>query len=186
MGLEVDSTWGVTVVHHGGSMAGYKSDIMLVPSANVGAVILTNAEEGDLMLQPFLRRWLEILYDGKPQAAGDVAAAAARNQAEIAKERQRLVVPADPTAAEQLATRYTNADLGEITVRHDGTKVVFDFGLWRSPMASRKNDDGTISFITIEPVASGLEFVVAQRGTTRALVTRDGQHEYVYTEAPAT
>jgi len=29
MGLSIDRTWGVTVVHHGGSMAGFKSDLML-------------------------------------------------------------------------------------------------------------------------------------------------------------
>ena len=33
----------------------------------------------------FMRRLLEILYDGKPEAAGAIAAAAARGQAEIAK-----------------------------------------------------------------------------------------------------
>jgi len=182
MGLEVDTTWGVPVVHHGGSMAGYKSDILLVPGAEVGAVIVTNADDGGLMLRAFMRRFLEILYDGKPEAAGDVAAAAATNQAEIAKKRQRLVVPAAPEPTAELAVHYTNPDLGEITVRHEGTNLVFDFGLWRSPVASRKNDDGTISFITIEPVSSGMEFVVGRRSSGRTLVLRDAQHEYAYTE----
>ena len=47
-------------------------------------------------------------------------------------------------------------------------------------MASRKNDDGTVSFITTEPM--GFEFVVADRSGKRALVIRDGQHEYAFTE----
>ena len=50
-------------------------------------------------------------------------------------------------------------------------------------MASRKNDDGTISFITIDPTRSGFEFVKAERNGKRALIIRDGQHEYVFTEA---
>ena len=49
-------------------------------------------------------------------------------------------------------------------------------------MASRKNDDGTVSFITIDPTNTGFEFVVADRSGKRAVVTRDGQHEYVFTE----
>ena len=183
MGLETDHTWGVLVVHHGGSMAGFKSDIMLVPDAQVGAVMLTNADTGQALLRPFMRRLLEVLYDGKPEAAGDVAASAARIKAAIAKERERLVVPPAPDLAAGLAARYANPDLGHIAVRRDGGDLVFDFGAWSSKVASRKNDDGTVSFITIDPTNEGFEFVVATRSGHRSLVIRDGQHEYVYSEA---
>ncbi len=183
MGLEVDTTWGVEVVHHGGSMAGYKSDWIAIPGAGVGAVILTNADTGRMMLRPFMRRLLEVLYDGKPEAAGDVAAAAARNQAEIAKDRERLVVPAANDLVGDLAPAYASPDLGSLKVVRDGGRTVFDFGLWKSEVASRKNDDGTVSFIAIDPAVSGFEFVVTRRDGKRALVIRDSQHEYVYTEA---
>jgi CubicO group peptidase (beta-lactamase class C family) len=183
MGLEGDRTWGVLVIHHGGSMAGFKSDIIFVPDAGVGAVILTNADDGGYLLRPFMRRLLEVLYDGKPEAAGDVAAAAARNQAEIAKERQRLVYPPAPALAADLAGAYVSPELGRITVRREAGHVVFGFGAWRSRVASRRNDDGTISFVTVDPATSGFEFVVATRSGKRALVIRDGQHEYVYTQA---
>jgi hypothetical protein len=33
----------------------------------------------------------------------------------------------------------------------DGQATAFDVGEWKSTVASRKNDDGTISFITIDP-----------------------------------
>jgi CubicO group peptidase (beta-lactamase class C family) len=183
MGLETDHAWGVLVVHHGGSLAGYKSDIMLVPSAQVGAVILTNSDLGQLMLRPFMRRLLEVLYDGKPEAAGDVAAAASRYKAEIHKDRDRLVTPAAAEAAAHLADAYVNPDLGRLTVRREGGRTVFDFGLWKSEVASRKNDDGTLSLITIDPTLVGFEFVVAQSGGKRALTIRDGQHAYTYVEA---
>jgi len=60
--------------------------------------------------------------------------------------------------------------------------TIFDFGEWHSEMASRKNPDGTISFITTAPGISGLEFVVGS-GAKRTLIVRDAQHEYVFTEA---
>ena len=183
MGLEVDTTWGVPVVHHGGSMAGFKTDWMALPDAGVGAVILTNADDGVLLLRPFMRRLLEVLYDGKPEAAGDVSAAGARNQAELAKERERLVVPASSNLAADLAPAYLNPELGRIAVTREGGGTVFDFGLWKSAVASRRNDDGTISFITIDPTTNGFEFVVTKRDGKRALVTHDGQHEYAYSEA---
>jgi CubicO group peptidase (beta-lactamase class C family) len=183
MGLSVDKTWGVTVVHHGGSMAGFKSDLMFLPDYGVGAVLLTNADTGGMMLRPLMRRLLEVLFDGKPEAVGNVDAAAANYKAERAKERERLVVPADPALIAKLAPRYTSTALGDINVRKDGGRTAFDFGEWKSTVASRKNDDGTVSFITIDPSVTGFEFVVSERSGKRALVIRDGQHEYVFTES---
>jgi CubicO group peptidase (beta-lactamase class C family) len=184
MGLEIDKSWGVEVIHHGGSMAGFKSDIILIPAADVGAVILTNADDGGYLLRPFMRRLLEVLYDGRDEAAGDVAAAAARNQAEIAKERERLVSPPAPALAADLTTAYVSPELGRITVQRAAGALVFDFGAWKSRVASRRNDDGTVSFITIDPATTGFEFVVAKSEGKRALVIRDGQHEYRYLETP--
>ena len=94
MGLMIDREWGVDVVHHGGSMAGFKSDLMLLPDYGIGAVVLTNADNGGMLLHPFMRRLVEIAFDGKPEAVGDVDTQAARHKAAIAKERQRLVEPA--------------------------------------------------------------------------------------------
>jgi CubicO group peptidase (beta-lactamase class C family) len=182
MGLSVDRTYAIPLVHHGGSMAGYKSDIMFLPDSGIGAVILTNSDNGGLMLRPFMRRLLEVVFDGKAEAAGDVAAAAARQKAYLAKERERLVVPADASLVKRLASRYTSKELGEIAVLDRNGAVTFDFGEWKSTVASRKNDDGTVSFITIDPTNEGFEFVVGERSGKRVLIIRDGQHEYVFTE----
>jgi CubicO group peptidase (beta-lactamase class C family) len=181
MGLEIDRTWGVPVIHHGGSMAGFKTDWMALPDAGIGAVILTNADDGQMLLRPFMRRLLEVVYDGKPEAAADVAAAAARNQAEIAAERKRLVLPAASAAAVALAPRYANPELGQLVVTHSGPRTLFDFGLWQSEVASRQNNDGTISFVTIDPTNSGFEFVMERRDGRVVLVIHDRQHEYIYT-----
>jgi len=183
MGLMVDRTYAVPVVHHGGSLAGYKSDIMFLPDSGIGAVVLTNSDTGGMMLRPFMRRLLEVVFDGKLEAATDVASAAARYKAYIVKERERLVVPADPAYVKQLASRYTSKELGTIDVLNKNGVTTFDFGEWKSAVASRKNDDGTISFITIDPTNNGFEFVVGERSGKRVLIIRDGQHEYIFTEA---
>jgi hypothetical protein len=183
MGLTVDKTYFVPVVHHGGSMAGYKSDLMFLPESGIGAVLLTNSDNGGMLLRPFMRRLLEIVFDGKSEAAGDVASAAARHKAYIAKERERLVAPAEAGLVKQLATRYTSKELGDLAVLNKDGAITFDFGEWKSVVASRKNDDGTVSFITIDPTNDGFEFVVGERKGKRVLIIRDGQHEYVFTEA---
>jgi CubicO group peptidase (beta-lactamase class C family) len=183
MGLMVDSTWGVPIVHHGGSMFGYKSDLMFLPDSGIGAVLLTNADDGGMLLRALMRRLVEVAFDGKPEAVGDIDGRAARYKATLAKERERLVVPATAAEVAKLAGRYYSSALGELIVRRQKAATVFDLGEWKSTVASRRNDDGTISMITIDPTVSGFEFVVGERGGKRVLVIRDGQHEYVFTEA---
>ncbi len=183
MGLETNSRWGVPIVHHGGSLFGYKSDWMILPDSGIGAVLLTNADTGGMLLHPFMRRLAEVVFDGKPEAVGDVDSAAANYHAFLTKERQRLTVPASQDEVSKLADRYTSIALGDLKVERHGVTTFFCFSGWKSTVASRKNDDGTISFITIDPTRSGFEFVAAQRNGKRALIIRDGQHEYVFTAA---
>jgi CubicO group peptidase (beta-lactamase class C family) len=182
MALMVEKRYGVPVVHHGGDLPGYHSDMIWLPDHGVGAVILTNADSGVILRGLLQRRLLEVLFDGKPEAEETLVGAVARRKAAIAKERERLVVPADPEAVAGLAGRYASKELGEIRVVRSGKATVFDAGEWKSAVASRKNDDGTISFITIDPAVAGFEFVVADRDGKRRMITRDAQHEYVFLE----
>ena len=179
MGLMVDTEYDIPVVHHGGDMIGFHSDMIWLPEHNVGAVILTNGDPGWTLRTQFRRRLLEVLFDGKPEAAAQVAAAGKSFYAQIAAERKLLTVPADPGESAKLAPRYASPALGEIAVSRSNGATVFDFGEWRSEVASKKNPDGTISFVTTAPGISGFEFVVGT-GPKKTLVTRDAQHEYVF------
>lgn len=186
MGLFVDKRWGIPVVHHGGDLAGYHSDMMWLPDHGVGAVILTNSDPGAALRGPLLRRLVEVLFDGKPEAEEQLRVAVVQKAAGLAKARERLVIPADPAEVAKLAPRYASSALGELAVKKGaGGAVVFDVGEWHSTVASRKNDDGTISYITIDPTIEGFEFVVANKGGKRSLILRDAQHEYVFDEAKA-
>jgi len=49
-------------------MFGYKSDLMFLPDSGIGAVLLTNADNGGMPLRPLMRRLLEVVFDGKPEA----------------------------------------------------------------------------------------------------------------------
>ena len=181
MGLMVDTTYDVPVVHHGGDMIGYHSDMIWLPGFNVGAVILTNGNPGWTLRSQFRRKLLEVLFDGRPEADDQVAASAKTFYAELAAERKLLTIPADPAESAKLAARYASPSLGEIAVSRSGGATSFDFGEWKTEVASRKNPDGTTSFLTTAPGGEGFEFVVGT-GPKKTLVTRDGQHEYVFEE----
>lgn len=181
MGLMVDTTYGVPVLRHGGDMIGYHSDMIWLPQQRVGAVILTNTDQGVIVRSLFRRKLLEVLFDGRHEADADLEAMTKRYFDGLASTRKLLTVPADRPEVEKLAANYTNASLGDIAVKSDGSKTIFDFGEWKSEMATRREPDGSTTFVTIAPGMSGFEFVPAS-SEKRTLTLRDAQHEYVFTE----
>jgi hypothetical protein len=60
--------------------------------------------------------------------------------------------------------------------------MTFNFGIWKSTVASRVNADGTNSFVTIDPARDGIEFTIGERDGKRVLLAHDFQHDYVYVE----
>jgi CubicO group peptidase (beta-lactamase class C family) len=184
MGLTVDTHTGVAVVHHGGDLIGFHSDMFWFPEVGVGGVILTNGDTGPLLRSAYVRKVAEVLFDGKPEAMEDVRSSAKRLKDAIRKDRERLVVPLAPEVAAALAKRYVSKELGEVVVRANGPARVLDFGEWKSAVASRKNDDGTVSLITIAPGDGGMELVVGEKSGKKALIVRDAQHEYAFVEEP--
>jgi CubicO group peptidase (beta-lactamase class C family) len=182
MALMVDKSDGVTVVDHGGDMGGFHSNMMWWPEQKVGAVILTNADEGVYMRGPFKRRLMELMFDGELQAQASAAAVAKANREAFAAFRKLLQVPPDADAIAGLAPRYRNDALGELVVTREDGKARFDVGAFSSEIATQPQPDGSLAFVTIDPVAAGFPFVRADKDGVRKLIVRDGQHEYVFDE----
>ncbi len=182
MGLAVSSGHGVTVVSHGGDIVGFHSQMLWLPEHGVGAVIMVNSDSGDTVRSAFRRKLLEVLFDGKPEADANLAAAAKNRAAEHDVMRKQLTVPAAPDEAGKLAAKYANAALGEIAVTRAKNATVFDMGEWKSEVATKKNADGSISFVTITPGIAGLELVASTATGKRTLVLRTPQQEYVFVE----
>ncbi|TZF87537.1 beta-lactamase family protein [Lysobacter lacus] len=182
MALMVDKSDGVTVIDHGGDMGGFHSNMMWWPDQKVGAVILTNSDEGVMLRGPFKRRLMELMFDGKPQAEASAQAGAKADRAEFDAGRKLLQWPADTAATAALAPHYRNAALGDLRVTHAAGQTRFDVGTFASVVATQPQPDGSLAFITVDPQASGFAFIRADKDGVRHLVLRDGQHEYVFDE----
>lgn len=182
MALMVDKSDGVTVVDHGGDMDGFHSNMMWWPEQKVGAVILTNADEGVMLRGPFKRRLMEIMFDGEPQALAIADANAKANKASWDAQRKLIQYPADKAALDGLAARYHNDALGDVVVTKKDGKAWFDVGAFKSEIATSPQPDGSLAFVMIDPVASGFLLVRADVDGRRRLIARDGQHEYVFEE----
>ncbi|QDA56220.1 serine hydrolase domain-containing protein [Thermomonas aquatica] len=182
MALMVDKSDGVTVVDHGGDMGGFHSNMMWWPAQKVGAVILTNADEGVYLRGPFKRRLMELMFDGEAQAQATADANAKANREGFDAFRKLLQIPGDAAALAGLAPRYHNDALGDIVVSRQGGKARIDVGAFSSEIVTQPQPDGSLAFVTIDPVAAGFMLIRADKDGKRALVVRDGQHEYVFDE----
>jgi CubicO group peptidase (beta-lactamase class C family) len=182
MGLFNEIDWGVPVVTHGGTLVGYHSDFWVLPEAGIGAVLLTNADSGAALLHPFFRRLMEILYDGKPEAAAEVTSAAAKISAQSKVRRARVTYPGDPAVLANLAPRYHSAEVGDLVLRHEGGQLRVTPGSIEGPVATRRNDDGSISLVSVGPGLIGLDAVIGGTPGARTLTFHDAQHDYLYSE----
>lgn len=185
MGVRIDRSSGTTLHNHGGTAFGYISDVLWLPEHGVGAVILTNADAGGIYLRGlFRRRLMEVLFDGNEEAVANAGVQSNRMKEEFAAGQKGMTLPVDPSVVQGLAAHYVSTELGDIRVSRKGTATWFDFGDWQSEMASRRDDDGTITLVTVSPGVNGwLSFVVADERKQRSLILRDAQHEYRFSAA---
>jgi CubicO group peptidase (beta-lactamase class C family) len=181
MGLVIDIQWGVTVIDHSGGRPGYASHMMWLPDYGIGAVILTNSDDGGALLRPFARKLMEQVFGGRPEADRQLQAAALRKEINQHAFRQSLQIPADRSAS-NLAAKYHNDALGDLAVNRSGRNVEFQFDEWRSLVASRINGDGSTSFITLGEDMADTEFLAGEQHGKRTLTLNDGAREYVFVE----
>jgi CubicO group peptidase (beta-lactamase class C family) len=181
MGLWLEDVKGIRVISHGGSMFGYKSNFFLVPDLGLGGVVLTNADSGFSVADAVMRRTLEIVYDGKPEAEENLLSGVREVQTYLKGEQKDWKVPPDPAEVKRLQGRYRNAALGDVVVRPGADGAFFQFGGWKSRVATKVNPDGTTSFVSIDPGVRGFEFnAPAAKGAYPRLTLRDPQHTYEY------
>jgi hypothetical protein len=181
MGLMLEDIKGIRVISHGGSMIGYKSNFYFVPDLGIGAVILTNADTGYGVAGAVIRRLLEMVYDGKPEAEEDLHAGIRSGKKYYRGQQKDWKLPPDPDEVKKLADRYRSQALGDFTVTRSGEDVIFQFGGWKSRMATKRNPDGTVSFMTADPGIRGFEIAAPKsEGTYKRLVIRDPQHTYPF------
>jgi CubicO group peptidase (beta-lactamase class C family) len=183
MGLFLETRYGVRVAYHGGQTFGYVGSFFLFPDLGVGGVLLTNAEGGTVFGRSIIRKTLEELFDGKDEVNDDIASRIEQRRTRLKKDRDRSTFPADSAASAKLARRYSHPKLGELAVLVNKQGTVFDFGEWKSAVASRKSESGATSFRPAEPgMPDFMEFAADEREGKRVLVARDLEGEQVFVE----
>ena len=182
VGLSVGSYKGVPILGHSGGNFGYSSYMVFLPEAELGLVLLTNGDTGSALGRALRFRLLELVYEQPPEAAA---------QAEIAVNEIRTwtdesinsLSEVDPAAVEPLLGHYGNELLGEIELRLEDGKFMFDAGEFTIELRARLNDDGTVErYIAYAPILLGMPLVpTATAGGTIELTLGEGTDSYIFT-----
>src|SRR3546814_14108270 len=123
---------------------------------------MTNAGPGAGGGGPFLRSLLEVLYDGQPGAARDVATAAARIKAQAASRHERLIFPGDPAVLAKLARHYRDPEGGQISSGSQGGQQCVKSGIDKERSSTHAHTDGMVWVSSCSP-ANYLDAVLVGR-----------------------
>jgi CubicO group peptidase (beta-lactamase class C family) len=131
LGCQVESYRGRRIVHHGGNILGFSSDVCIVPGAETGIAVLTNLDSSYLRL-PLMYGIIDLLSGNSDAGLG---AGLHELQTTLdtgyheAREHQHAQAseapPSRPLAG--FAGTYTHPAYGELTIRVEGDKLVPDF-----------------------------------------------------------
>ncbi len=180
LGLFVDRDRDVQIVHHGGNTLGFTSDLFVLPEHDLGVVVLTNVGGGNAFRRAVRRRFLELLFDGKPIAQTVMTASHARARQAL-DEALALIKPTpDPAWMGKLVGKYRNADLGDFEVRKQGETYLVDVGEWKSPAGQEVGLDKTEQLILTGPPFAGFSVVPREENGKTVLVLDGGQETYVF------
>lgn len=177
LGLFIDNQHGVPVVHHGGNTLGFTSDMFFFPKHGTGVVVLTNAGGAGAFRSAVHRRFLELFFDAREDAAKKLAFMVKAGHEST--ERALAKIGFDEAVAHRVAGNYNAVGLGKITLGADG---MFDAGEWKSRFGTKKEADGAVSLILLEPPIAGLELRID--GTS--LVIDAGQDKRRFVREPDT
>lgn len=179
LGLFVEDTHGVKIVGHGGNNLGFSSDMYFLPDHDIGVVLLYNGGSVNTVRNVVRRRLMEVLFDGQPETEKMIQFTKSATREAVTKLLAR-VSKTDTAWSESLAGTYSNANLGQITLRVDAKHGVatLDAGEWKTQFAKQTDDDGKVKVVFLEPPLAGLTLVP---GPNRTLTLDTPQQKYVFT-----
>ncbi len=181
LAVMVDNSRGVRILGHGGGTLGFTTNMMYLPDHDIGMIVLSNRVAAGRFTRAVTNRLLELIFDGKPKTARNLAYYLKKLAKELAKAKKRMNLTPDAKWVKRFAGVYHNAALGTIKVAWKRGVGVFDAGEWKTQVAKRTERDG-VQKLVIGPPLTGLQFLPGKKDTLRTLTLHTGQQKYVFVE----
>jgi hypothetical protein len=190
LGWVVGNYRGQPMLSHTGGTFGFAASLAVWPEAELGIVVLTNAQGAELVGEAVQFRLAELLFDQPAEievlVAQQLNASAQRRDA----LRGRLSNQIDPTRVAPYLGRYANSVLGEVALTLQEGTLVLDVGEVRSRLRPQMDEQGRpIAHVAVDPPIASLPLTLREdaRGAPDLVVPDPaGGNEYVFTAVSET
>ena len=185
LGWMIGEVDGLEVIFHGGNTLGFTSDLTLVPEADLGIVVLANAQGANAFVELVGLRLIELLYEQPSDAAPQLAFYAEQMERSLEETRERIQPSVDADEVKAFLGSYSNSALGTISLEMEDDQLVLDAGEFRTDVRPYLNRQGEFqSYVTYGGSASGLP-VRLQEDEDGTRTVRLGEGAVSYTFEPA-
>jgi hypothetical protein len=180
LGLFVTNENDLPMLGHGGNTIGFTSDLFMFPEQDIGVVVLSNAGQANDFRTAVQRRFIELMFDGKPEALETLTGAVARDIKSVKESKALFAAVPNEAWMKSLVGTYQNASLGTIEVKAQGKGFILDAGEWQAAVGEMHDRDGTVKLVTMGVPIVGLELVPSAPGKPATLSLDAGQQVYVF------
>ncbi len=180
LGLMMENNYGVLSVGHDGATMGFSSLMFFLPGYDTGIVVLTNARGASVFMQAVKRKFMEMLFDGKPQAQEMLTIGIDQQKTMFKKSLDDIVLKPDGEWLQQFFGTYEHPVLGKIVIRQVADGAELDAHLWRGSLGQKREKNGSLKLILTDGSFAGLEFSPQQHDGIMQLKLESGQHTYVF------
>jgi CubicO group peptidase (beta-lactamase class C family) len=198
LGWFVDDYKDQPMMHHGGNMLGFTSDLAFLPDADIGIVVLTNGQATNLFNEAVRYRFLELVFEQEPEFqeqldailhgqadqpepdTGVPAAAGTPSASPVAVEA------VDVAEVEPFVGEYANDALGAVTLELDQGRLWLDAGEFRSELRALAGGPGDgSSYLMADPPMAGLPVELRHVDGEPTIVLGTGATQYTFVPAGA-
>ncbi len=143
LGWIVGTYKNVPTLGHGGNTIGFTSEMLLIPSLDLGVIVLTNARATNTINAGVAVRLFELIYDIEPEIETQIDDIIARNEA---NEEEPNFGELDAEAVAPFVGVWANDALGELILTLEDGVLLADAGEFITELRPLLDDDDELLY----------------------------------------
>jgi hypothetical protein len=156
--------------------------MFMFPEQKIAIIALSDTAGGGAFNEVVQRKVIEEIFEGAKDLAGPRVEFFAKEKHDgIAKELEKVTLEPDAKWVKGLVGAYSNADLGKLTIAATPKGGTLDVGEWKSAFGQKKEADGTVKVVLLDPPFAGFELIPGGDDAHPTLTVLDDQVKYVFT-----
>ena len=185
LGWLVSKYKGQPYVSHGGNTMGFTTAFGFLPEADLGIIVLTNAQASNLFNEGVVGRLFELVFNQEPETQRQLDFYLEQIKQQTDELMQQIGDTVDAAAVEPYLGEFTNDALGKIDVSMEDGKLMLDAGEFRTQLLPYSDKEGELQgYIQTDPPLQGAVYRLEEDADgAPVIVLGRAAVEYTFTKA---